>query len=37
VEFEGKTMDQAKEVLEKLHSETHFLKILGFYKKDQLE
>lgn len=37
VEFEGTPKEKAKDVLEILQSETHFLKILGFYKKDQLE
>lgn len=36
VEFEGMPMEKARNILEMLQSETHFLKILGFYKKDNL-
>lgn len=36
VEFEGMSMKDAQKALDLLQSETHFLKILGFYKKNSL-
>lgn len=37
IEFEGKSLTEAKKILEDLKPHTHFLKILGFYKKDHLD